>query len=391
MFRPTQLLILFLLIVAIPEDGLCQSWSIGHVSRTYVDSSRGNRAIPSEIYYPALVAGDDVPVATDIFPVLSMGHGFVMTINAYANFWKALVPRGYIVIIPNTETGTSPSHTNLGLDLAFVIMQMKRDGLDSSDLFFAHLSPTSAVMGHSMGGGASFLAAAGNPDITAIVNFAAAITNPSSIAAATQIVQPALLFAGSEDCVTPSTQHQLPMYDSLSSPCKSYVSITGGGHCYFADYNFLCTVGENLCFPNLTITREEQHSTTFDLLIPWLDCMLKAEHGACADFQDSILTSARISYQQSCSVLGTALQLKNECRCEVYPNPFKEKAMIDCHGPLYSVEIFDLIGTRKLFLTNHTGDGHVWVDTSHLPPGVYLIRLTNSDGKQQTIKGIRVL
>lgn len=102
---------------------LAQTYQIGHTTINFTDVSRGNRVIATEVYYPADIAGDNVPLANDnvVFPTLSFGHGFVMTWDAYQNFWTSLVPNGYIVLFPKTEGSISPSHLDFGKDLAFVL------------------------------------------------------------------------------------------------------------------------------------------------------------------------------------------------------------------------------------------------------------------------------
>jgi len=366
-----------------------QPYAAGHISRTFIDSTRNNRPISASVYYPTQTPGEGVPLAAGSFPVLSLGHGFVMQISAYANFVQELVPAGYILVLPNTETGTSPSHLNFGLDLAFVIRAMKKEGADSGSLFFGHVQTNSAVMGHSMGGGAAFLAADSDTGITALVTFAAAITNPSSVSAAGTVIQPSLVFAGSDDCVTPPLQHQKPMYDSLASPCKAFISITGGGHCYFADYNLLCSIGENLCNPNLIITREQQQDVMTDFLIPWLDCKLKDLSSACGQFQDSLLSSGRITYQQSCISLGMLQYRAANQPCELYPIPFTETARLYCMELAESVEWLDMSG-RVLFRKEYQAGIHE--DIFHLnsqPAGPYIIRVRMKSGALHVIRGIK--
>jgi len=58
-------------------------------------------------------------------------------------------------------------------------------------------------MGHSMVGGSSFLAAENYTNFTALINFAAATTNPSSITAASHVTVPLLMFIGENDGVAP--------------------------------------------------------------------------------------------------------------------------------------------------------------------------------------------
>ena len=153
--------------------------AVGHRTITYVDPSRGNRPIQTELYYPADAAGDNVPVAAGAFPVITFGHGFVMVWSAYQYLWTAFVPRGYILALPRTESGIFPSHEQFGRDLAFLVDKLQAEGTTPASPFYNHVAPTSCVMGHSMGGGASVLAASYNPRITALSNLAAAETNPS--------------------------------------------------------------------------------------------------------------------------------------------------------------------------------------------------------------------
>jgi dienelactone hydrolase len=292
--------ILLLLCILLLGEISAQSFAIGHRNVIYIDPSRNNRQIETEIYYPANIAGDNVAIAQGQFPVISFGHGFVMVWSAYQNIWSALVPQGYIVMFPRTEGNTSPSHAEFGRDLAFLIGKMQTEGTTANSPFFGAVGATSAIMGHSMGGGSSFLAVENNTTITTMITLAAANTNPSSIAAASNISVPSLVIAGENDCVAPPAQHQIPMYNGLSSSCKTYVEVKGGGHCYFANNNFNCSFGEGTCTPNPTITRAEQQDATQDLMNLWLAYFLKGDCPSWESFGDSLLTSPRITSQSTC-------------------------------------------------------------------------------------------
>jgi pimeloyl-ACP methyl ester carboxylesterase len=279
------------------------AYEIGHTTLEFSDPARGNRAVPTEVYYPADVPGEDVPVATPPvggFQVVAFGHGFLISVDDYDFVWEGLVPAGYLVALPRTETGIQPSHLDLGLDLAFALRSLQSEGADPQSPFYAAVSAACAVGGHSMGGGASFLAAASDPFVTALFNFAAAETSPSAIEAAGQIAAPALLFAGSHDCVTPPAQHQQPMYAALASDCRTYAELIGASHCQFAEYNFLCALGESGC-PPPTISRTQQHELTLALLRPWLDHFLKGDLQAWNDFQALLFGHAGITCLQDCA------------------------------------------------------------------------------------------
>ena len=278
-------------------------FEVGHRQITFQDPARSNRDIQTEIYYPATTAGDNVAVASGQFPIVVFGHGFVMAWSAYDNIWNSLVPLGYIVAMPRTEGSISPDHEEFGKDLAFLVNKLKTEGSSASSPFYQKISSTAAIMGHSMGGGSSFLACENNSLPNAMVTFAAANTNPSSIDAAANISIPSLVISGADDCVAPPGDHQLPMYNALATTCKVYISIKDGGHCNFANYNFNCTIGEETCSPGgVPLSRENQQATTMNFVIPYLDYFLKNNIPSWYHFVDSLGTSTRITWQKSCNI-----------------------------------------------------------------------------------------
>ena len=211
-------------------------------------------------------------------------------------------------MLATTEGGLLPDHQQFGLDLAFLIRRLEIEGESPASPFYARIAGLSCVMGHSMGGGASFLAAASDPEIDAIANLAAAETNPSAIAAGQGLTIPALLFSGSVDCVTPPLQHQIPMYNALASECKFLLTITGASHCQFAEYNFACNLGEFAC-DDPTVSRAAQQQTVLDFVLPWLQFVLGEQPAAFCSFRDAVSTDPRITYLAYCSEIPAAPQL----------------------------------------------------------------------------------
>ncbi len=282
---------------------------IGHFNVTFQDPDRGNRNIETEIYYPSVSNGNNTSISSGQFPVIVFGHGFVMAWDAYENIWEEIVPKGYIMVFPRTEGSLlSTDHQQFGWDLQFLVTKLQNEGNNSSSPLFNGVGNNTALMGHSMGGGASFLAADslcenGNGQLKTIIGLAPAESTSngvSSINSASNVTVPALIFSGSQDGVTPPINHHLPIYNSLTSDCKTFISITGGGHCYFANSNFNCDFGESTSSTGISITRPEQHDVTFDFLNLWLDYTLKND---CADFntfQDSLANSNRITKNQTC-------------------------------------------------------------------------------------------
>ncbi len=361
-------------ICFLPALLFAQSFPIGNRSITFNDPAR-NRAIPADIYYPGSSNGANVPLANGAFPVLIMGHGFVMTVDAYMNLRDHFVPRGYILVLPTTEGGLSPTHAAFGQDLAFLAGAMQAENANGSSPFFEHVAPATALMGHSMGGGASFLGAANNYTIQALVNFAAAETGPSAIAAAATVAVPTLVFAGSADCITPIPQHQGPMYSAAAAPCKAYVNIQGGGHCHFANYNFNCSFGELTC-GSATISRAAQHAVVNDFAGLWLDHFLKGDANAFTTFSDSVAGSSRVIAELNCISTGLDASVPNGA-VRVFPVPTKgELNVVGISGPA-TVQVLDLAGRVMMNEQRWESDGRLLLED--LPAGRYHLYITGME------------
>ena len=85
-FGAMKWLILTLLVVLACFQIFGQSYQVGHVSMDMIDSSRQNRIVPCEIYYPSDIAADNVSFTKALngkAPAIRFGHGFVMKWDAY--------------------------------------------------------------------------------------------------------------------------------------------------------------------------------------------------------------------------------------------------------------------------------------------------------------------
>ena len=82
-------------------SGAFSQHQVRHFNTTYQDTSRGNRNIETEVYYPATTAGDNTPMTSGQFPVIVFGHGFVMVWSAYPNLWEEFVPNGWEFSLSN--------------------------------------------------------------------------------------------------------------------------------------------------------------------------------------------------------------------------------------------------------------------------------------------------
>lgn len=378
-------LFLYLFLFFLPAISHAQTFQVGHLQQTFTDASRSNRSIPCEIYYPATSAGNNTPVAVGKFPVLVFGHGFVMTWSAYDIYWQNIVPEGYIMVFPTTETSFSPSHTDMGKDLAFMCKALAAEGNNASSVFYQAVDTTCAVMGHSMGGGCAFLAMQYDSSITAFASFAAAVTNPSSVQAATLIRKPGIVFSGANDCVAPAANHQRPMYDSLASASKTFISIIGGDHCQFGSSNFNCTLGQSFCSPQATINAAAQQGVVFKYLLPWLNFYLKKDCQAGNTFQGFIGTDTQISAEQKGTLECNASSIKDldaESQPGLFPNPAQERVYLrwaeDLAGRRYSIR--NAYGA--ICRQGRVGASSEGIDISALPVGVYFFFVDGGVGRQ---------
>lgn len=266
-------------------------FSVGTQSLSVQDPSRSNRTIGYEVCYPATAAGANTPVAAGQFPVIVFGHGFGIAISEYDVWCDAYAAKGYIIAFPTTEGSIFPfpNHEQFSLDMSFLIDHL----LGASTPFPGSILGTSAIMGHSMGGGASWAAAATNPNITTMITLAAAETNApvSSIGAAPNVTIPTLTLAGSSDCVVQNGGAPIDMYNALPvGPYHVYLDIIGGSHCQFgaASSFSICTTGE---FCGGFIPIADQHNQMLTTTCLWMDYYLKDDCQAFLDLQTYIDTN----------------------------------------------------------------------------------------------------
>ncbi|MFM2231043.1 MAG: hypothetical protein RL607_2301 [Bacteroidota bacterium] len=376
-------ILLFLLTLISTTSVLAQPYAIGTTNLNVVDASRGNRNIPVQIAYPATTAGTNAAFINGTFPVIAFGHGFVMTYDAYQNITNMLVPQGYIVAYPTTEGSFSPSHSNFALDLLFVVSALREANLQSNSFFYQHIAPKAGIMGHSMGAGCTLLAASSSTGIQTICTLAAAETTPSAITASQNIGIPTLFIAGSNDCITPPSSNQIPMYNAVStSNCKAYVQIDGGSHCQMANSNFNCNFGELTCTPAPTITRSEQHQKIETFIIPWMNAFLK---DSCTDqnIVQQLLTSTAGTTNQSqcvsCSLSNTDFTNLNSAS---YSNPVDVEFHINLpSAAIELLEVHDLEGRR---ITSQKSSNTIAMD--NLKTGYYLVSILNKLGEKITVK-----
>lgn len=369
-------------------------YNVGFRYITVRDQSRF-RNIITNIYYPAATTGTNVPVLDNgtKFPVVSFGHGFVMSSLAYQWLAQSLASAGYIVSFPATEEGF-PNHAEFGKDELFVARILRNYGDTASSFLYQKTNGYTAVGGHSMGGGASFLAMNGVTDITTLFNFSAAETfalyGIVATEAAKNVTRPALVFTGSKDCVAPPVGNSKTMYQNLKSEYKFFANIKDGSHCQFGDPNkTVCEVGElAACFGTTYISAASQQSKVLTLLKPWLDFWLKRDCNAITTFYNNAAANiTAIDTLQSkiidCSALNIVTSVKQNkvLKAELFPNPSNGLFTLNINENYTSavLSVFDITGKlvdNKTFKNNNS----INLNYSDLPKGMYQLQFSTENG-----------
>lgn len=362
---PVALLLAATALFSVPLHAQQMDWVL-------VDADRNDREIPVDLRFDA--------EAQAARPLVVIGHGFAMTSSDYDDLSAELVAAGFTVALVDTESGLAPSHADFGLDMAFVAAHAAEEvGGDLEGL----ISDVSALVGHSMGGGAAWLgAAAMGESLGAVVGWAPAETTPSALAAATDIAAPTLVISGTADAITPQATQHLPLFDALSpATCRAFASLEEGGHCGFADSGTLCDLGE---FGFSGMSRAIQQFHTAALTIAWLQHHLLGAPEAWSDFEAHGEAEAAVSLDITCSTLSLAEEgATMNARC--FPNPVRETLFLDLPSSTASATVHSSDG-RIMAHWNPTSPPRMEVAT--WPAGVYFLTL-KGHRQRQTLRFIK--
>lgn len=234
-------------------------------------SRPGGGSFTARLFYPATTTAQGAlyDASAAPYPVISFGHGFFTSRSYYQSTLEHLATWGYFVIATESETGLWPNHSNYADDLLSCLTYLENAGANPASWLFGQVDAAHfGLSGHSMGGGASILAAARDARVAAVANLAAAETNPSAETAMASVHVPIRLIVGSDDgIVDPSSTRA--MYDNGHAP-RQFANIQGGWHCGFLDSN-------NLFCDSGSMSRANQLQRTRRLLTEFFNLYLKGE------------------------------------------------------------------------------------------------------------------
>jgi len=236
-------------LVALSAPARAQDWSapgpyaVGSATVTVTRPS--GSTFSARLHYPAQSQGAGTPFEASgaPYPGVSFGHGFLQPVDSYTSTLAHLASWGHVVIATTSQGGLFPSHSAFAADLSHCLTWLELQSADPASPYFGGIDAGAlGLSGHSMGGGASLLAAAADARVRAVVPLAPANTNPSSIAAAAGVTAPTRIVAGTEDTVVPTGANGAPMYTALAGP-RQLVQLVGGWHCGFVDSVVLGGIG----------------------------------------------------------------------------------------------------------------------------------------------------
>jgi dienelactone hydrolase len=224
--------------------------------------------------FDALLFYPSSPAPTSL-PVIVFAHGFLSPPELYRTTCRHLASWGYVVIASRSALEPFPSHAAYAQDLRDCLSWViAANGDPYAPLSSRITAGAYGITGHSMGGGASLLAAAEDPRFIAVAPMAAADTRPSAVEASALITAPLLFITGSQDSFVPNPFHTRPMFDQTAAP-SVWIDIKGAYHCGFLSVplpSAVCDEG--------TLSRQAQLARVHPLVTAFFELNLKGDQAA---------------------------------------------------------------------------------------------------------------
>ena len=175
------------------------------------------------------------------------------------SWWgRHLASHGFAVLTLDTnELRDDPSLRAAALMAAVEVLRNESDRMGGI-LRGKILKDRMAIMGHSMGGGGTLLAANSHSnELKAAIPFTPWLPDGSF----SEVAVPTLVIAGEMDRIAPVVDHALPHFESLSDDIpKMYLEIKGGNH-FIANTD----VGDERLTPNIDV-----HDLVGAMGVAWL-------------------------------------------------------------------------------------------------------------------------
>lgn len=188
-----------------------------HAFRLYTGGWRDSPAYAAAtIYFPVDLAGP--------LPGVAVVPGFTET--QLAGWGEFLSSHGYVTITIDTNDPLVPPE-NRAEALKAAVQTLKEEGARSGSPIFGRLGSSFAVMGHSMGGGASLIVGNENPpDIKASIGL-----TPWRLGPGFEATRTPTLLIGAENDILVAVSEVERFYNSIpSTTTKAWASFAGADH-----------------------------------------------------------------------------------------------------------------------------------------------------------------
>tara|TARA_B110000858_G_scaffold194218_1_gene248182 strand:+ start:34117 stop:34989 length:873 start_codon:yes stop_codon:yes gene_type:complete len=241
---------------------LCANVSAQEISRESLQSP-GSYQVAFYSSYPAVA---EFSAATIYFPAnkgqdfggIVIAPGFLESQENISWWGNYLASHGFAVL--TLDTNDLHVYPSLRADALMAAVEVLRNEGDRMGgiLRGKILKERMAIMGHSMGGGGSLIAAnAYSAELKAAIPFTPWQPNTEFGA----ISVPTLIIAGENDRIAPVADHALPHFESLSEDIPTmYLEIKGGNH-FIANTD----TGDDLLAPNIDV-----HGLVGGMAVAWL-------------------------------------------------------------------------------------------------------------------------
>lgn len=242
------LIVLSLATSAIAASDLTRpgKFAVGVTTLDAVDTTRGNRSLPTELWYPAKHAGRDAAPLPKGYPLILIAHGLCGSRLYYDYLATHLTSYGFVVASPDfpgvtraaCDAGQLNVHPDaLAVDLSFVCRDL-HDTTGPLAAWARHIRgiPT-GLIGNSLGGLAAVEAVKIDQAFTAIVGLAPAVDGTFAPPLAHLLPRRAWMLVGATgDTLVSFTEATTPFFEGLPAPAF-LVRFTGGSHTGFSDEN----------------------------------------------------------------------------------------------------------------------------------------------------------
>jgi Secretion system C-terminal sorting domain len=400
----TKWFTLMVVLVLTAGNLSAQIWQMGYTSMTFTDPSRGNRQIPTEVIYPADVAGPNVPWGSPFdqkYPVVVFGHDEGTPYFNYQYIWDNFAPKGFIIVMPLTEMGPVMNVDEFAKDLAFIASKIKDLRYDPASFFYKRHNSKSCIMGHGKGGSAAIVGVQYYPAVTTMIALNANETGSGTISAASQVTMPAVIVAGGEDCVSPVATVQEAIFNAIPSNCKTFMNFTTIPRCTFAQEAGSCTATQVTCGGANPYAWQAVTTEATWVLVSFMRFYMKSNSPALDKFEWKLQQKTQdFLYVMSCAEMSPRMAASNNEReaefedaitsfkIDMYPNPAitgnSVKLMVqspfESHANLM---ITDMIGKVLLQkeVTLNSQMNELNLATENLRKGSYLVTIIDSDGR----------